>query len=935
MVLFGVGGCVGPGPRGVTCWLVDGGEELTLSTPPQPENEIFSASAGELRLTAALNEILGVQLALRTNTPPAGPFDVRVSDLISISGRLPADRTWRLYRAQLTRIEQFRNWYPVHTGQPALPTLVPDVLVPWNAPRGGGPVVLTEPRNELVWLDLRVPPTATPGDYRGRLEVVATGDGTVVFQCEVRLEVLPVLLPSTRSLPVVCLIDPRDLLTRQLGWPRTSAEDTRILPELPLHEPARRLVDATMALFQEHRTNPVLWASFPRFRLLDERRVEVRWAEYDALVEGWLTGRAFEDRVPLDVWPVPASSAHPAAERFDGLDSPRYARVLSAYLAECERHFANRRWHARLLFRPLPPTVLSLETVARVRRFGGIQQQSETLLPLVAHLPARSLRGLGWHEAPAIDVEGVSIWAPPANWYEPEAVQAERNLGREGWLLPAWPPYSPTTEVGSVANDPRVLAWQAYRYGCEGIWLEHAAEFEGRSGPATALEPWRGGALVYPGADYGLRETPVPSVRLKRLRRGLQDYELLRLLEENGKPLLAQTLAGHVQRWAFTDACLDNLSTTRDSGWPRETWVLGLARRLMLAELAGTFTPDPATRQRQIQNLAQWSALMSRAEQVRVRIDGVRLHTQAGALRATALASVLNLTNRPWEARWTLSSAPPGWRITEELRTAVEPGGRRAVPIPLELTAFPYHVDGVYPCEFTLESAALGQLRVPARLAVATAQAVTDPPHIDGQLSDWPLGTSNTLGDFRLTRPSEPNSASRAARPTLPTQAFFAFDADHLYIAVRCALRPGEPPLWRADNRIELDGTTPWGQDVVEILLDPRGVATGTSGDVYCLQLKPSGLLLATRGCRTEPPMGRAEFWPTGARAAVAIERDAWIVELALPLEAFGPAGRRAQLWGANVTRLDARRGEYSTWSGTQGNVYSPATLGNLILPPP
>jgi hypothetical protein len=64
----------------------------------------------------------------------------------------------------------------------------------------------------------------------------------------------------------------------------------------------------------------------------------------------------------------------------------------------------------------------------------------------------------------------------------------------------------------------------------------------------------------------------------------------------------------------------------------------------------------------------------------------------------------------------------------------------------------------------------------------------------------------------------------------------------------------------------------------------------------------------------------------------VTVGRDAWVVELAIPLGAFDPQTRRNNYWGLNVTRLDARRGEYSSWSGARGNCYSPQSLGNLIM---
>lgn len=914
-------GCLAPlASRNVTIWVVDGDDELTFDTPPSLENEIYSASRGELRLKAALNETIGIQVGLHATTPPAGPFTITVSDLVGPAGRLSASSAVSIYRVHYTRIDQFRSWYPDHTGKPAIPTLFPDALVPWDATRGGGPVLLAEPRNEIIWVDVQVPPTIAPGEYRGRLEIASGVLPRPALTCQIQLDVLPVALPGRRSLPVICRIDPRDLLTTVLRWPQMPAEDLRLIRGLPSHLAAVRLVDETMRLFHDHGTNPVLWGSFPKFTPVGDRAVQVQWEEYDQLVSGWLDGSAFADLVRCEAWPIPATLDYPSAERNGGLDSPAYGRLLAAYLAECRRHSAERGWLDRAFLRIAPPEPLTSSAVEHVRRLGTIVRQSETRLLLIAHLPAQSLRGLGWSEAPAIDLPDVSIWAPPAMWYEPAAMEQQRKLGRQTWFMPDFPPYSGALAVESLATDARALAWQAYRYGATALWIEHATE----SGPTAPL--------VYPASEYGLRDRPVASLRLKRLRRGLQDYELLRLLEDNGKRLLARQLADQVVRWAFTDACQENLVSCKDSGWPRQPAVARLARSLILQELAGEFEPDPAARQRQIDSLAQWGLMMGQAERIVATVSGVRLTAATEGLRAQVLGSVLNASNRAIQGRWTLPKPPPDWQAPREVAVSLEPGTRRPARIDLTLGGLAYNVDGVYPFELAFDTAALGTFRVPARLAIAVCPLLESSRVVDGRLNDWPLASNNAAGDFRLCRQRVAGTALRADVPTLPTQAFFAMDETYLYVGLRCTLTPGEPPVWRADNTIAIDGAIPWGQDVVEVLIDPRGDVNGTSADIYCLQVKPTGLLIARKGCRTEPPMGPARDWQSGTRVAAAIQNDAWVVELAVPLAAFEPEARHQRVWGVNVTRLDARRGEYSSWSGARGHCYAPQMLGNLIM---
>lgn len=172
-------------------------------------------------------------------------------------------------------------------------------------------------------------------------------------------------------------------------------------------------------------------------------------------------------------------------------------------------------------------------------------------------------------------------------------------------------------------------------------------------------------------------------------------------------------------------------------------------------------------------------------------------------------------------------------------------------------------------------------------------------------------------------------------RPTRATWASFATDQRYLYVAVYCELGPEDRPTWSPDNHVPIDGALPWGQDVVEILLDPSASVRGDGAGLFVLQVKPSGLLVARRGARTDPPMNDSQTWSPAARVAVGVRRDAWTVELALPIEALGDDALRNPVWGCNVTRLDARRGEYSSWSGARGYTYAPQRLGNLIIQMP
>lgn len=932
LTVLSVIGCLPPRGGPLEVWVVDERAALDARTAPLLENDVYSASQRTVRLQAAANETIAFQVVLRTPAPASGPFRVELSDLQGPTGVIDSRTQIRCYRVRPVLVDRFGAWYPSHAGRPALPIAVPDVLVPWQAPQGGGPVELTRGENEIVWVDVAVPPDAAPGAYVGRLSVQPVRGKQPVWVAAVHLRVLPVVLPAEPSLAVVCRIDPGPLLAQELGWPREPPERIRVSPGVAEHVAAAALLDVTMTLFHEHRTTPVLWACFPKYRPVGPRKVRLEWEPYDRLVAGWVDGTAFPDQVPALVWPVPASLGYPNAEREGGLDAPEYARLLGAYLAECRRHFEERGWLDRAFVRLIPPGRLTAARVAQVRRAGAILRQSETGFPLVAHLPARSLRGLGWRNAPEIQLRDVGIWAPRAGWYEPDAMRQEALLGRRVWFRPDYPPFSGRVAPDGLATDALCLPWQAARYGADGIWIEHAAECGEVLGGRPLRSTSHPESLVYPGRPFGLPGRPVPSLRLKRLRRGIQDHTLLSMLAQRGQAALAAEVSRQIVRWAFTDACRDNLLSWEEAGWPRAGRTFALARELVLHELVSETEPGVGPGPADSVRVAEWGLLMNQAGRVRVAVEGVRLRRVGSELRARIVCSVLNATNHRLDGRWIMPAVPVGWEVPEEVPVSAPPDTRRRTVVEARLTGLAYNVEGVYPLELQLDTTELGAFAAGGRLAVAVCPWTSEPPTIDGNLADWPLALNNAAGDFRLVRGPAAGLGAGGERPARPTQAFFCRDDRRLYVAIRCALGPGEQPVWQADNRVPLDGAVPWGQDVVELLLDPRRTGAGTASDLYLLQVKPTGVVVARRGCPTEPPLGPSEPWDCGAVVAVAASEEAWSVELALPLAALGPRAGENDVWGLNVTRLDARRGEYASWSGARGDCYRPETLGNLLF---
>jgi hypothetical protein len=57
------------------------------------------------------------------------------------------------------------------------------------------------------------------------------------------------------------------------------------------------------------------------------------------------------------------------------------------------------------------------------------------------------------------------------------------------------------------------------------------------------------GALIYPGKDAGF-EAPVPTIRLKNIREGMEDYEYFALLEKaTGRQVAEEEVLGVTRSW--------------------------------------------------------------------------------------------------------------------------------------------------------------------------------------------------------------------------------------------------------------------------------------------------------------------------------------------------------------------------------------------------
>ena len=155
-----------------------------------------------------------------------------------------------------------------------------------------------------------------------------------------------------------------------------------------------------------------------------------------------------------------------------------------------------------------------------------------------------------------IDDWTVTDWHCPGMAFWRKNLSEElRSLGKQAWWYICCSPSYPRLNVG-IEHPPlegRLLAWQQYAEDCDGVF-NWGINYWHRRKPTddsdVFLHEWNYGAgisgmtgdglMIYPG-----KNGPLPTIRLANVRDGLQDYEWMKIAENNiGRAEVARIVGG-------------------------------------------------------------------------------------------------------------------------------------------------------------------------------------------------------------------------------------------------------------------------------------------------------------------------------------------------------------------------------------------------------
>jgi len=396
-------------------------------------------------------------------------------------------------------------------------------------------------KNQPVWLTVYVPKGAEAGTYRA--EVVVAGDGASA-SVPVEINVHPVTLPDDRTLKLTNWFS-----AGKFGHGGFSGTDAQW-----------KVAEAWARMLAEYRQNVVKTGIMSLIKGRDDGKGNITWdfSRFDRWVEmfqragvigyiegGHLGGRSggwkvkdFEARRPTVL--NPDGSVQP--ELSVTVTSEEERVFLSKFLPALQKHLEEKGWLS-IYFQHLcdEPITANAESY---KKLASYVRQFAPKLRIMDACMCNEIAG------------SIDVWVPLTNQFDRDMkfFQDRQKAGDEVWFYTCLYPQGKYMNrfIDYPLIDVRLIHWMNFKYGATGYLHWGLCSWSGdpmKDLGAGKLPPGDS-HIVYPGP-----RGPLSSIRFEALRDGVEDYELLKLLEKKN-PKLAHEIAASVVRTP-TDYTLD------------------------------------------------------------------------------------------------------------------------------------------------------------------------------------------------------------------------------------------------------------------------------------------------------------------------------------------------------------------------------------------
>ena len=501
----------------VTWWV-----ETSLRKVFQDEGPSPDATAC-IALSAARNEREDAQVCLRASAP-VGKVTVECSDLQGPDGASIPSSCLRT---------AFVGYVPVHintadngNGEHIIrraPAFFPDPFLEWPEVR------LYAEQTQPIWVTVSVPEAAPAGPYSGTVTVVA-GDERI--EVPLSLEVWPFAIPQKPSMWHTEWFSASNME----GWyklERFSDEWWEWMERVARNMGAHRQNVILTPLQQLVRTTKTGDSLTYDYTDLD-RWVELfdRYGVAERIEGSHLGGRCGDWNSQFVFGGLTIHDEGGIATRLEAaaVDDPDRRALLADFLTHLREHLIEKGWYSRFILHqadePIPPNEESYRVMSAFVR--------ETL-PDVPRIDAVMSEGL----------EGcIEIRVPQIQ----ELRDGHAIEGEELWSYTCLAPQGPYPNrfLDYASIKTRIIHWHNWRYGAIGYlhWGYGAwHSWQSSKGP---VDPWNSatgaserlelGRQVLPPGDphivYPGQEDICDSIRWEMVRKGMEDYEYLLLVEE-------------------------------------------------------------------------------------------------------------------------------------------------------------------------------------------------------------------------------------------------------------------------------------------------------------------------------------------------------------------------------------------------------------------
>jgi hypothetical protein len=421
------------------------------------------------------------------------------------------------------------------TNDPRVPDPLIPLVDPYSGMPAGAPFAVDAETNLPLWIDVHVPRDAAAGTYTGSIAITADGQAPLVVPLS--LEVWDLTLPDSRSVTTYFRIDWNQVNGFHAGM-NAGNPDPR----------TRILVQRYEEMAHSHRIDPLqIYVPSPNGCTPPDD-----WTPFDDALGPYLEGSHWSDGVPSTY----AGGGIPIGDDDPRCSMQQYVGLARAWAS----HMKEKGWFSRTWdFAADEPSSSLFPTIAAQSAWAQAGDPDWKAQIIDTTMPRRS-------SAPLLDAAlGVYVlclkcfgdWDilddptnPGAHVYGRTEWADLLRLGTRLWFYESvaqGPPYPGFATNTLDAAEPRILMWGSWYEGATGFLYYSITQLTQNDpwGPNITFPKTGDGVLVYPGNHDGANapsgspsnisiDGPIPSLRLKMVRTGLEDWALFELAAQHG-----------------------------------------------------------------------------------------------------------------------------------------------------------------------------------------------------------------------------------------------------------------------------------------------------------------------------------------------------------------------------------------------------------------